>query len=111
MGSLQIAGNEVRPGKYPPWGPTNTCKKSIARSRAMCSVSLLRLRCWQLRHLNVLTRTPKPTRPEKARRMGYKAKQGYVVYRIRIRRGGRKRPVAKGCTYGKPKSQGVNHLK
>lgn len=30
---------------------------------------------------------------------------------MRVRRGGRKRPVAKGCTYGKPKSHGVNHLK
>ena len=32
--------------------------------------------------------------------MGYKAKQGYVVYRIRVRRGGRKRPVPKGATFG-----------
>lgn len=36
---------------------------------------------------------------------------GYVVFRIRVRRGGRKRPVAKGATYGKPKSHGVNQLK
>lgn len=34
-----------------------------------------------------------------------------MVYRVRIRRGGRKRPVPKGCTYGKPKSHGVNQLK
>jgi ribosomal protein L15E len=33
---------------------------------------------------------------DKARRMGYKAKQGYVVYRVRVRRGNRKRPVSKG---------------
>lgn len=36
---------------------------------------------------------------------------GYVIYRIRVRRGGRKRPVPKGATYGKPKSHGVNQLK
>lgn len=36
---------------------------------------------------------------------------GFVIFRIRIRRGGRKRPVPKGCTYGKPKSHGVNQLK
>lgn len=36
---------------------------------------------------------------------------GYVIYRIRIRRGGRKRPVPKGATYGKPKSHGINQLK
>ncbi|RMZ78521.1 hypothetical protein DV737_g3791, partial [Chaetothyriales sp. CBS 132003] len=47
----------------------------------------------------------------KARRLGYKAKQGYVIYRVRVRRGGRKRPVAKGATYGKPTNQGVNQLK
>lgn len=72
---------------------------------------LLRVRAWQYRQLNKLVRVPKPTRPEKARRLGYKAKQGFVIYRMRVRRGGRKRPVAKGCTYGKPKSHGVNHLK
>merc|ERR1712000_379067 len=72
---------------------------------------LLRVRCWELRQLNVLHRAPRPTRPEKARRLGYKAKQGYVIYRIRVRRGGRKRPVPKGATYGKPKSHGVNQLK
>lgn len=39
------------------------------------------------------------------------AKQGFVVYRIRVRRGNRKRPVPKGATYGKPTNQGVNQLK
>jgi large subunit ribosomal protein L15e len=37
--------------------------------------------------------------------------QGYVVYRVRVRRGGRKRPVPKGIVYGKPKHQGVTQLK
>lgn len=36
---------------------------------------------------------------------------GYVIFRIRVRRGGRKRPVPKGATFGKPKSHGVNELK
>ncbi len=36
---------------------------------------------------------------------------GYVIYRVRVRRGGRKRPVPKGATYGKPTNQGVNQLK
>lgn len=36
---------------------------------------------------------------------------GFVVYRVRIRRGGRKKPVPKGQVYGKPKSCGVNQLK
>lgn len=36
---------------------------------------------------------------------------GYVIYRIRVRRGGRKRPVPKGATYGKPVHHGVNQIK
>lgn len=72
---------------------------------------LLRVRCWQYRQLNAIHRASRPMRPDKARRLGYKAKQGYVVYRIRVRRGGRKRPVPKGATYGKPANQGVNQLK
>lgn len=72
---------------------------------------LLRIRVWQYRQLTKMHRAPRPTRPDKARRLGYKAKQGFVIYRIRVRRGGRKRPVPKGCTYGKPKSHGVNKLK
>merc|ERR1711983_582969 len=73
---------------------------------------LLRIRCWQYRQLTKVHRAPRPTRPDKARRLGYKAKQGFVIYRIAMRRGGRKRPVAKGCPYGKPKTSGpVNQQK
>lgn len=89
---------------------------------------LLRIRVWQYRQLTKLHRAPRPSRPDKARRLGYRAKQGtnlifdylilfmfhktgFVIFRIRVRRGGRKRPVPKGATYGKPKSHGVNELK
>ncbi|KAJ3576674.1 hypothetical protein NP233_g285 [Leucocoprinus birnbaumii] len=72
---------------------------------------LFRVRCWEYRQLNVIHRASRPSRPDKARRLGYKAKQGYVIYRIRVRRGNRKKPVPKGATYGKPVRQGVNHLK
>eukprot|EP00088_Acartia_fossae_P058505 TRINITY_DN685_c0_g1_i1.p1 TRINITY_DN685_c0_g1~~TRINITY_DN685_c0_g1_i1.p1 ORF type:complete len:206 (-),score=67.30 TRINITY_DN685_c0_g1_i1:174-791(-) len=68
---------------------------------------LLRVRCWQYRQLTKLHRAPKSTRPDRARRLGYRAKQGYVIYRICMRRGGRKRPVPKGCPYGKPKTSGA----
>lgn len=37
---------------------------------------LLRIRCWQYRQLNAIHRVSRPTRPEKARRLGYRAKQG-----------------------------------
>ena len=56
---------------------------------------LLRIRCWEYRQLPSVLRLTRPSRPDKARRLGYKAKQGFVVYRVRVRRGNRKRPVNK----------------
>uniref|UniRef100_A0A2I3SGC8 Ribosomal protein L15 n=1 Tax=Pan troglodytes TaxID=9598 RepID=A0A2I3SGC8_PANTR len=67
------------------------------QSDVMCF--LLRVRCWQYRQLSALHRDPRPTRPDKA-------KQGYIIYRIRVRHG-----VPKGATYSKPVHHGVNQLK
>ena len=72
---------------------------------------LQRIRCWEYRHRPRVHRVPQPTRPDKAHRLGYKAKQGYVVYRVRIRRGNRKKKLRKGINYGKPKTSGVNSMK
>jgi len=72
---------------------------------------LLRVRCWEYRQLPALHKLTRPTRPDKARRLGYKRKQGYIIYRVRVCRGGRKRPVPKGIVYGKPATQGINQLK
>lgn len=72
---------------------------------------LLRIRAWEYRQLPAIHRASRPTRPDKARRLGYKAKQGFVIYRCRVRRGGRKRPNPKGIVYGKPATQGINQLK
>jgi large subunit ribosomal protein L15e len=72
---------------------------------------LLRMRNWEWRHLPSIHRAPRPTRPDKARRLGYKAKQGFDIYRGRVRRRNRKKPVPTRLTNGKPKNQGVTHLK
>ncbi|KAL5479942.1 hypothetical protein EMCRGX_G023545 [Ephydatia muelleri] len=53
---------------------------------------LLRVRCWQYRQLTSVHRASRPTRPDKARRLG-------------------KKPVSKGIVYGKPKNVGINQLK
>lgn len=37
---------------------------------------LLRIRCWNYRQLTKMHRASRPTRPDKARRLGYRAKQG-----------------------------------
>ncbi|GAX13185.1 large subunit ribosomal protein L15e [Fistulifera solaris] len=72
---------------------------------------LLRVRAWEYRQRpNILT-INRPSRTDKAHRLGYKAKQGYVVVRAGVRRGGRKRQVHRGMVFGKPKHQGVNQLK
>merc|ERR1740121_1298707 len=72
---------------------------------------LARLRNWEFRQLPAIHRCSRPTRPDKARRVGYKAKQGYVVYRVRIKRGDRKTRAAKGIVFGKPCNHGINKNK
>jgi large subunit ribosomal protein L15e len=72
---------------------------------------LLRVRAWEYRQLPVVHRCTQPSRLDKARRLGYKAKQGFVIARVAVRRGGRKRPNSKGIVYGKPKHHGINQLK
>ena len=72
---------------------------------------LLRVRCWQYCQLSAVHGAPCPTWPDKARQLGYKAKQGYIIYRIHVHHGGRKCLVPKGATYSKPVRHGVNQLK
>jgi len=56
---------------------------------------LMRTRIIAWRREGTLQRVERPTRIDRARALGYKAKQGYIVVRSRVRRGGRrkKRPV------------------
>ncbi|MBS3065258.1 MAG: 50S ribosomal protein L15e [DPANN group archaeon] len=53
-----------------------------------------RWRSWlmQLRKEPILIRVDNPTRLDRARALGYKAKQGYLIVRSRVRKGARKRP-------------------
>merc|ERR1711865_484923 len=72
---------------------------------------LMRVRAWEYRQRpNILT-CNRPSRTDKAHRLGYKAKQGYVIVRAGVRRGGRKRQNHRGMVWGKPKHQGINQLK
>merc|ERR1712025_520777 len=59
---------------------------------------LQRVRTWEFRQLPAIHRASRPTRADKARKLGYKAKQGYLIYRVRVKRGGRKRRAAKAST-------------
>jgi len=52
----------------------------------------LRERMVEWRKTGVFTKVDKPLRLDRARNLGYKAKKGFVLIRIRIKRGGHKRP-------------------
>ncbi|OGJ17049.1 50S ribosomal protein L15e [Candidatus Pacearchaeota archaeon RBG_13_33_26] len=52
----------------------------------------LRKRMVEWRHNPAFTRVEKPLRLDKARALGYKDKKGFVIVRVRIKRGGHKRP-------------------
>merc|ERR550532_1049149 len=43
--------------------------------------------------------------------LGYKRVPGMCIYRVRIRRGGRKRPERKGVIWGNPANHGINQIK
>jgi large subunit ribosomal protein L15e len=52
----------------------------------------LRERMIEWRKSNVFTKVDKPLRIDRARTLGYKDKKGFVIIRVRVRRGGHKRP-------------------
>lgn len=56
-----------------------------------------------------ILRIEKPTRLDRARKLGYKAKQGFVVARVRVRRGGLRKRRPKGGR--RPKRMGVKKYK
>ena len=70
-----------------------------------------RMRTWHYRQLKAVHRVSKPSRPDNARMLGYRAKPGYCIFRSRVRRGAFVRPVAKGQTMGKPRNMGVHEQK
>ncbi len=69
----------------------------------------IKTRAIDLRRGPTMTRLDKPSRLDKARMLGYKAKQGVVVVRIRVAAGGmrRQRPVSGR----RPKHMGVLRMK
>lgn len=55
---------------------------------------------------NSIERVEYPTRPDRARALGYRAKQGFVVARVRIIRGGKSNPrIMKGRDGGNKSSK------
>ena len=65
----------------------------------------MRQKTRQWRKQTVVKRIEHPTRIDRARSLGYKAKQGFVLARVRIRKGMRRRPSPRKGR--KPRSLGV----
>ena len=61
------------------------------------------------RKQNSITRIEKPSRIQRARRLGYKAKQGIIVVRMRVGTGGMRRQRPRGGR--RPKHLGVTRIK
>lgn len=62
--------------------------------RSLGPVQKRRLAEW--RNEQVVTRIERPTRLDRARSLGYRAKQGFCLARVRVRKGMRKRPKPAG---------------
>ncbi|MBR9679956.1 MAG: 50S ribosomal protein L15e [Candidatus Altiarchaeota archaeon] len=68
--------------------------------------SIVKSRLLGWRRQEVVTRIEHPTRPDRARGLGYKAKQGFVVARVKLLKGGRTRPRWRAGR--KPSKMGMN---
>jgi len=69
----------------------------------------IRSRAVQWRKQNAITRIDKPSRIQRARRLGYKAKQGIIVIRMRVGTGGMRKQRPRGGR--RPKHLGVTRIK
>jgi len=87
--------------------------KYIAKAWKRPKDTYVRELMWQRliewRRQPAIVRIEKPTRLDRARKLGYKAKQGFVVVRVRVRRGGLSRPRPRSGR--RPKRMGVAKLK
>ena len=71
--------------------------------------AVLRARAISWRKEDAVTRIERPSRLLRARRLGYKAKQGIVVIRMRVGTGGMRRQRPRGGR--RPKHLGVTRIK
>ncbi|MEE8187382.1 MAG: 50S ribosomal protein L15e [Nitrososphaerales archaeon] len=73
------------------------------------SYAPIRSRVIDWRHGSTLERIERPSRLDRARALGYKSKQGFVVVRAKVSRGGMRRPRPKAGR--RPKHLGVVKMK
>lgn len=87
--------------------------KYITRAWNKPEASFVKELMWQRaidwRRQPTILRIEGPTRLDRARKLGYKAKQGFVMARVRVRRGGFRRPRPRSGR--RPKRMGIAKLK
>ena len=66
--------------------------KYLSKTWKKPSAEMLRERLIDWRKSEAVVKVAKPLRLDRARQLGYKAKPGVIITRVRLRRGGRKRP-------------------
>jgi len=71
--------------------------------------SLMRKRLVEWRRQSTIKRIDRPTRLDRARKLGYKAKQGFIIVRVRVRRGGMRKQRPRSGR--RPKRMGVKKFK
>lgn len=79
------------------------------RPEASFVKEIMNQRAIKWRRQPTIVRAERPTRLDRARKLGYKAKQGFVIVRVRVRRGWLKRPRPKAGR--RPKRMGVTRIK
>ncbi len=102
---LSIAGEE---GQKPPVRPRNLygyVKQAWKKPKSGVVEETHFQRMVEWRRGPAFARLEHPTRIDRARELGFRAKQGYVVVRARVRRGGRRRPSPMGGRH--PKRRGI----
>jgi large subunit ribosomal protein L15e len=83
--------------------------KAWKKPEASFVEKLMRERAIEWRKQPTVHRIEKPTRLDRARNLGYKAKQGFVLARVRVRRGGLRKIRPKSGR--RPKRMGVTKYK
>jgi len=83
--------------------------KAWKKPEASFVKELMRQRAMEWRKQPTINRIERPTRLDRARKLGYKAKQGFVLARVRVRRGGLRKIRPKAGR--RPKRMGVTKYK
>ena len=87
----------------------NTTQDNIWYKMWKTNSAVLRARAISWRKEDAVTRIERPSRLLRARRLGYKAKQGIIVIRMRVGTGGMRRQRPTGGR--RPKHLGVTRIK